>query len=294
MQVITTIAANHWHEQFSFEQQQTAIHALEQGQIVLLPNLNFILDTNELTYLDPNTVSGKTKNISYDIRTQQMKGYHPQLKNPAQLKVLLNRYADYSRCLVELLFPHYTTYLIQARTSLRPVEIAGRKPASYRKDDTRLHVDAFPSNPNQGQRLLRVFTNINVQGKPRVWRVGEPFLDVVKRFLPIVPKPLPKAIRKLMQATKITKSYRTDYDHYMLHIHDLMKADLDYQTEVAQQTIEIMPGMTWIVYTDQVSHAAMSGQHMLEQTFILPIQAMQSPEMAPKCQLEKVINGLSS
>lgn len=44
-----------------------------------------------------------------------------------------------------------------------------------RADDRRLHVDAFPTRPNYGERILRVFANVNPAGVPRAWRVGEPF-----------------------------------------------------------------------------------------------------------------------
>src|SRR2546429_2712052 len=33
-------------------------------------------------------------------------------------------------------------------------------------------------------------------------------------------------------------------------------------------------GSTWMAFTDQVSHAAMAGQHLLEQTFYLPLTSM--------------------
>ena len=63
------------------------------------------------------------------------------------------------------------------------MQVSTRK-QSVRADDRRLHVDAFPSRPNYGERILRVFTNVNPDGEPRVWRVGEPFEDVAPRFLP--------------------------------------------------------------------------------------------------------------
>ena len=34
-----------------------------------------------------------------------------------------------------------------------------------------------------GTRLLRVFCNINPDGKPRLWRVGEPFAAHARRYL---------------------------------------------------------------------------------------------------------------
>ena len=78
----------------------------------------------------------------------------------------------------------------------------------------------------------------------------------------------------------------------MLQIHDRMKADLNYQTTVSQQSIHFTPGSSWIVQTDQVSHAAMSGQHVLEQTFYLPVTAMVNPALSPLRVLEKLTGRL--
>ena len=55
------------------------------------------------------------------------------------------------------LFPSYAANLERARTSYRPVEIAGRQ-YSRLKDDTLLHIDAFPSTPTRGRRILRLFS----------------------------------------------------------------------------------------------------------------------------------------
>jgi hypothetical protein len=87
----------------------------------------------------------------------------------------------------------------------------------------------------------------------------------------------------------ITKRRRSDYDHYMLRLHDRMKADLAYQSSAAQKPYEFPAGSSWIVFTDQVSHAAMSGQYALEQTFHLPVDAMQDPSQSPLRILERVV-----
>src|SRR5204862_4964539 len=98
---------------------------------------------------------------------------------------------------------------------------------SYRKDDRRLHVDAFPSAPNQGMRILRVFCNVNPNNEDRIWRLGEPFEEVAKKFIPQTAAPIPGSAR-LLKWLQITKSYRTKYDHYMLQLHDMMKSDHAY------------------------------------------------------------------
>lgn len=158
---------------------------------------------------------------------------------------------------------------------------------SWRKDDSRLHVDAFPSRPNYGERILRVFTNVNPAGVPRVWRVGEPFEDVAKRFLPHI-KPQVPGVAWLLELLHVTKSRRSAYDHLMLKLHDSMKADLDYQKNSPQQTMPFPSGSVWVCFSDQASHAVMSGQFMLEQTFFLPVGAMARPQRAPLGILERL------
>jgi len=97
---------------------------------------------------------------------------------------------------VRELFPTYEGSLETRLVSFRPVGVEGRA-ASARKDDARLHVDAFASRPNQGKRILRVFANLNPRGHPRVWNVGEPFEDFARRFLPRVPRYSPALARCL-------------------------------------------------------------------------------------------------
>ncbi len=219
--------------------------------------------------------------------TQKVRCAPCEKENYDDLKNFLVRYAHTAETLTRRLFPAYAEALQVGRTSYRPVEIAGR-PSSYRKDDTRLHVDAFPATPNHGRRILRIFTNINPHGKARVWRVGEPFPLVAKKFVPSIPKQFfGKAA--LLNALRITKSFRTEYDHMMLQIHDNMKANLSYQKSAAQEEVHFVPGNSWIVQTDQVSHAAMSGQYVLEQTFYLPVNAMADPGLSPLRTLEKMV-----
>jgi hypothetical protein len=156
-----------------------------------------------------------------------------------------------------------------------------------RADDRRLHVDAFPSRPNRGERILRVFSNINPQGQARVWRIGEPFEVVARRYLPRARRYSPWQAQ-LLQSLHVTKSLRSEYDHLMLQMHDRMKADEPYQREGAQQTVAFPSGSTWICFSDQTVHAAMVGQHMLEQTFHLPVDRQYAPDASPLAILTRL------
>jgi hypothetical protein len=287
MEILHNIQGNKWEASYHEATQADAVLALEQGKILLLPELPFQLLPHEQQFLAPAYAHTKAKNISYDARTDRLRCAPCSGAEQDGIKTLIQRFARHAETLVRRLLQQYAPAIQTGRTSLRVVEISGRA-SSYRKDDTRLHVDAFPATPNQGHRILRVFANVNPQGMPRVWRVGEPFEEVARRFLPKVPKQFP-GYAALLKALKITKSFRTEYDHIMLQIHDRMKADLLYQKSVTQKEIHFVPDTTWIVQTDHVSHAAMSGQHLLEQTFYLPVTAMQEPELSPLRTLERLM-----
>jgi hypothetical protein len=52
--------------------------------------------------------------------------------------------------------------------------------------------------------------------------------------------------------------------------------------------MEFPPMSTWLVYTDGVPHAVMSGQHALEQTFIISRAGLVAPQISPIGVLEKL------
>jgi hypothetical protein len=74
----------------------------------------------------------------------------------------------------------------------------------------------------------------------------------------------------------------------MLQLHDRMKRDSGYQAEVAQVVHEFRAGSTWIVFTDQVSHAATNGQFAFEQTHYLPVDRLLDPARSPLRILERL------
>ncbi len=263
---------------------------IEGGGVLHFPAMPFALQGDEARFLDTRWSDGKAKNISLrgigDPNQEALRGAAGSDEDLAALRAMVARFRDHATSLVDRLFPHYRGHLKRGNTSLRLFAVEGRQ-TSWRKDDTRLHVDAFPSNPTRGVRLLRVFTNLNPNGKPRVWRVGEAFEEFAPKFLPQIGRPLPGSAW-LMETLHITKALRSEYDHLMLGLHDRGKADMNYQRTCPQQTIDFMPGTTWVVYSDQVLHAAMAGQFMMEQTFYLEAGAEQQPASSPRSVLERL------
>jgi hypothetical protein len=283
MTEIVSLGIAEWHPDVASDTQQAAVHALESGGVLMLPKLVFPLAPGELRFLSTAWSDGRAKNISYE--RDVLKGARGNPDDLVALGRMIGRFASCAGQLVSALFPRYAPYVKRARTSFRPQPAVGRA-VSWRKDDARLHVDAFPSRPNHGERILRVFSNIN-RDEDRVWRVGESFPTMAQKLLPRVRPPLP-GMPALLSALHVTKGVRSEYDHLMLGLHDCAKADLDYQRDCEQTVVRFAPGTTWLCFSDQVMHAAVSGQHMLEQTIHVPPSALYEPESSPLAILERL------
>ena len=285
MDVLHQMESGTWGQPFTPSEQREAGEALEQGRVLAFPKLAFCLRPEERQFLDPGVLAGNGKNVCMEpdgrLKHTTLAG-----KRREQLRAMMQRFAGDASELVENLFPAFRGRIEFARTSLRPVEIEGRQ---YRpaQDDARLHVDAFPSTPLHGRRILRVFANVNADGKPRRWVLGEPFEEMARKILPRVKRPLPGASWAYAMVGATT-GRRSRYDELMLGLHDGAKFDLDYQRGCPKVPVDFEAGTTWICFTDQVMHAATRGQHALEQTFYVPLDALTTPSRAPLRVLENL------
>lgn len=259
--------------------------ALEAGKVLHFPRLGFALLPHEAQLLDPAVLSPKSRNISLDANGV-LRGANGETGTVQALAAMIGRFREQSQQLIAALLPRYTGHLRLAPTSYRPMQVESRQ-QSWRADDRRLHVDAFPSRPNYGERILRVFANVNPSGVPRIWRVGEPFETVARRFVPRA-KAYSKWQAGALRALHVTKSLRSEYDHLMLQLHDGMKGDLDYQKIAGQATMPFPAGSVWVCFSDQASHAVMSGQYMLEQTLFLAPEHLYDPQASPLAILSRL------
>ena len=283
MPSIVALDLDAWRPALAPGVQESAVHAIEDGGVLVLPRVNFSLAERERRFLSSAWSDGRAKNISLD--GTRLKGARGAPGDLSELTAMIARFAHNAADLVVTLFPRYAPYVQRARTSFRPEPAVGRN-VSWRKDDSRLHLDAFPSRPTHGERILRVFSNVN-PAQDRVWRVGEPFEAVARTFLPRIRDPLPGSAT-VLAALRVTKSPRSAYDHLMLNLHDRAKEDLAYQRDCVQEVVHFAPGTTWLCFSDQVMHAAVSGQYMLEQTIHLPLTAQYDPAKAPLAILERL------
>lgn len=285
-EVLEELPISDWHGPFAPTLRQRAVQALENGRVLLLPDLPFRTGPDEAVFLTADAAGGERKNISLDPVSGRLGNTTLPPDDAARLTAMLGRFGHAAERLLHDLLPGYAPALERARTSFRPVEIAGRA-TSPRHDDRLLHVDAFPTRPLHGRRILRLFSNIAPDGAVRSWRVGEPFPAFARKFLPRTKAPLPGSAW-LLHRFGLTKDRRSAYDDIMLRLHDAGKQDSAYQSDGPRADIGFAPGTTWLCFTDQVLHAALAGHCALEQTFHLPVQAMADPAQSPLRVLERL------
>ena len=268
---------------------------LEGGAILFFSQPPFDLpkaDVEFLLGLNPAD-SRLHKNISYRPESDVLRGLADDA-NQSRVHEIMRRYAGEVKRFVEQFLKPYAGRMQMDYASFRPLEEEGRDLSLHKRNDL-LHVDAFPSRPTQGARILRVFTNVN-PSKNRKWVVGERFPQLAQRFAN------PAGLAKYANQSKTWSGLkrglgraglpfrdRAPYDKFMLHFHDWLKENGDFQrADEGKEQIAFPPMSTWLVYTDGVPHAALSGQFAMEQTFIVPVEALVAPEASPIRVLEAI------
>lgn len=281
-----SIPIAHWQGPFPAGDKRRALSSLEHGKVLYFPDLSFKISEEWGSLFDTLLAERRAKNISYTPGSGDVRGTVAPERERLHLQAMITTFsATVARFISELL-PCYAGRIERARASYRPVEIAGRD-YSRLKDDRLLHIDAFPSTPTRGRRILRFFSNIEPSGKLRIWHVGEPFEQLAARFLPALGRPN-SSVAWLLAAVGATRGRRSAYDELMLGLHNAAKRDGAFQKSAPREEIAFPAGSSWLCFTDQVVHAAVAGRHALEQTFYLDVDAMAEPARSPLKTLERM------
>src|SRR5437879_1283751 len=180
--MLESLPINDWSGPFDTDLKTGAVSALESGAVLFFPNLAFVLSDAEKRFLDASVSDGKAKNISLDHTTGAMQASALTGQAASELAAMMERFGSQAARLVQELLPYRDVE--RARTSFRPVQVKGRHYSKI-SDDRLLHIDAFPSRPMRGRRILRFFANV-APSAARSWHVGEPFEDFARAFLPQV------------------------------------------------------------------------------------------------------------
>lgn len=275
--------------------------ALEAGSVLYFPRTPVPIPQSDIDVLlgQQQTGSRLHKNISYKPDADLLGGIERKSAPEAEVEQLHAIMRHYSSSVADFLSKFLAPYESQWRrdyASYRPIEEEGRDLPLRRRNDL-LHVDAFPTRPTRGMRILRFFHNIHPD-RTRDWAVGRPFPEIVGDFAPRkipVPRPhggLAHAAKKMAVAAGLAKLVpqwkRTPYDEFMMRMHNTMKEDAEFQRTCAREFVKFAPGSSWMVYTETVPHAALAGQYALEQTLLVDPHAMVTPESTPLAVLEKL------
>ena len=281
--MLESLPIDRWTGPHDADLKARAVSALERGAVLFFPRLPFLLSEPEKQFLDARVSDGQAKNISLDHTSGKLQSTSLSGEKARDLAAMMERFGSQATRLVQELLPYRNVE--RARTSFRPVQVKGRHYSKI-SDDRLLHIDAFPSRPMRGRRILRFFANV-APNSPRRWHVGQPFEDFARAFLPRVGPHLPGK-SWLYEKLGITRGRRSLYDELMLSLHNTGKLDENFQKNSPHQGIEFPPGSCWLVFTDQVLHAALGGEFALEQTFHLDIAEMEEPDRAPVKVLERL------
>src|SRR5689334_1523895 len=227
--MLETLPLSDWNGPHDAALKARAVAALESGAVLFFPRLTFQLSESEKPFLDASVSDGKAKNISLDHTTGKMQASSLTGEKAVSLAAMIERFGSQATQLVHDLLPYRNVE--RARTSFRPVQVKGRHYSKI-NDDRLLHIDAFPSRPMRGRRILRFFANVAPFGSRR-WYVGQPFEDFAGAFLPQVgPHLLMRSWPGkswLYDKLGVTRGRRSLYDELMLALHDAGKLDDDFQ-----------------------------------------------------------------
>ncbi len=268
---------------------------LEQGEVIYYPVCPFAAPAgaDREFLLRQRLASRAHKNISYHPHTGKAGGF--RAGGPAQAEQLRSVLANFSATVTDWLkttLPRYAPHWRGDAVSFRPEEEATRKLRWKARNDL-LHVDAFPSRPTGGDRILRVFVNLN-PSEPRVWATSQGFAQLLERFGAAAGLPsdqdlgvLPQLRRGFLRLFDPKRRKRTMYDQFMLRFHDYLKRNESFQESGPKRFWSFPPGSAWLVFTDFVSHSVLRGRFALEHSYFVPARAMAIPEMTPAALLER-------
>src|SRR5579863_8672663 len=157
---------------------------LEVGNILYFPRTPFAFPDDDLKFLLglKQTDASFHKNIAYRPAEDRITGLDKSAAGPEvdRLRAIVAGYSQRSNQFLAELLPPYAGKWKLDFASYRPLEEQGR-PARLRARNDLPHFDAFPTRPTNGDRILRLFTNIS-PSQSRVWVTSQTFEVLGPRF----------------------------------------------------------------------------------------------------------------
>ena len=223
---------------------------LEEGRILLFRRAPFSIPDADRDFLLSRRQGGGRlhKNIAYRPARDRVTGAagSGSREEIERLRRILREYSRSALAFLAGLFPGYARSWDVDYASFRPIEEEGRElPPTSRND--RLHVDAFPTRPTHGGRILRFFTNIHPE-RAREWVSGGTFDRLAPRYAVgsgLLEEALrhgrPSAADRLLRAIGARRRLPSPYDAFMLRFHDFLKAERGVPGVGGARTVLLSP-----------------------------------------------------
>lgn len=276
-------------------------NSLERGAVAFFPQSPVPLPSaDDLEFIReelPRLL--KLKNISYHPEAGKIRGL---VSDDADLVERVTRIlvgvSDNIAAFLERTAPSLTDNWTVGTCSFRPIEEKGRNLKPHASNEL-VHIDAGAYGATNGDRILRFFINVN-PGEDRVWATKgnfpELFAEHGKRAELDYEYAGPGYLRKGMLDHLLTGMINvaalgvpvlkvldsSPYDREMRKFHNYMKDTPEFQQqEKGHEEFRFPPFSAWMVFTDMVSHASLSGQFAFVHTSLVRLENCRLPELAP-------------
>jgi hypothetical protein len=275
--------------------------ALEANHIVYFPRSPVRLpDEQALQYLRSGLPSQlRLKNVSYHPDSRRLSGLEADKATCERTAEILREHLDAVTAFLAAATPRLNQALTGAKTSFRPIQERGRNLKPHASNEL-VHIDAGAYGATNGDRILRFFVNVN-EHEDRVWASKGPIQDLLDRHgtaaglldsnghlnrridKGLGDHALSFAVRALARVNPLASALDSSpYDRAMRRLHNYMKDSDEYKSDQrGYEEIRFPPGSAWMVFTDGVSHASLSGQFALVTTVIAKREALRYPHFAP-------------
>jgi 3-deoxy-D-manno-oct-2-ulosonic acid (Kdo) hydroxylase len=271
--------------------------ALERGEIIRFPRNPIPLPsaTDLVLLRDELPKRLNTKNVSYHPESDHVHGVPGQGELHDVAYRFLKAHSIAVESFLRKTIGHLTQNWTVGTSSFRPIQEKGRDLKPHASNEL-IHIDAGAYGATNGDRILRFFVNVSTQ-EDRVWATKGTFSQLHAKHAEAAgvggPHSLDKGplgqlrttLLRGLAAAGIKEAMVADsspYDRLMRRFHNYMKDAPDFQARDADyHELRFTPGSAWMVFTDTASHASISGQHALVNTFIVRLAQCRLKPVAP-------------
>jgi hypothetical protein len=275
--------------------------ALESGKIVCFPECPIDLPVPEdLEFLRQEMPRHlNSKNISFHPEADKIIGIKGSRDVIERTQRILKEHNSRVQAFLSRVMPALARNWMVGTASFRPLQEKGRDLPAHASNE-RVHVDAGAYGATHGDGIIRFFVNVN-PSEDRVWVTKGAFPDLYRRYgseAGVVPEnganghameegmldrlrtSVSNGLSTVVPSAKFLDS--SPYDRAMRRFHNFMKDTPAFQsTPEGHREFRFKPFWAWMVFTDRVSHACISGQHAFADTFVVRLGSCRLPGMAP-------------